>query len=173
MCRPPFTPPGRFLVLISVRGWVDPRATIVPKSNDVIGIRTHDLAACSIVLQPTTLLCAPFSFGNLEIIWCTLQRWILQNCYSILKMAVPQIRTLVAFFVLSINPCIVGPELVWQCKVSIWRIYCNSNNSCYALSVECKTTFAQLLHSFHEQNFLLLIMFAQQMFNPRCIALWH
>jgi hypothetical protein len=28
MCRPPFTP-GRFLVLISVRGGVDPRATVL------------------------------------------------------------------------------------------------------------------------------------------------
>jgi hypothetical protein len=28
MRRPPFTPPGRFLVLISVRGRVDPRAIV-------------------------------------------------------------------------------------------------------------------------------------------------
>jgi hypothetical protein len=27
-CRPPFIPPGRFLVLIYVRVWVDPRAIV-------------------------------------------------------------------------------------------------------------------------------------------------
>jgi hypothetical protein len=47
-------PPGRFLVLISIRGWVDPRATVwldglgkFNKSNYLIGNRTHDLPACS------------------------------------------------------------------------------------------------------------------------------
>jgi hypothetical protein len=46
-------PPGRFLVLISVIGWVDRRA--IKKFNDIVGNRTSDLPACGIVPQPTTL----------------------------------------------------------------------------------------------------------------------
>jgi hypothetical protein len=51
-------PSGRFLVLNSVRSWVDPRAILwleglgqLKKSNDLIGNRTSDLPACSIVPQ--------------------------------------------------------------------------------------------------------------------------
>jgi hypothetical protein len=61
-----FLPPRTFLVLIFVRGWVDPRITVRLKELGKLkgitssGIRTGDLPACSIVPQPTTLPHAPY-----------------------------------------------------------------------------------------------------------------
>jgi hypothetical protein len=60
-----FLPPGRFLVLISVRSWVYPKAMVQLeelgklKKSTSSRTRTGDLLACNIMPQPITLLRAP------------------------------------------------------------------------------------------------------------------
>jgi hypothetical protein len=90
-------PPGRFLVLISVRGWVDLRAhsaagriRSLEKSNDLFGNGTRNLTACSVVLQPSRRLLAdsycwllssflvPWGGGESE------STWYVGHCWPIL-----------------------------------------------------------------------------------------
>jgi hypothetical protein len=67
-------PPGRFLIIISVSGWVKPKTIVrleglgeLKKSNDLIGTRTRILPTCSIVPHPTTLSRAPPYQGGCHI----------------------------------------------------------------------------------------------------------
>jgi hypothetical protein len=64
-----FYPPGRFLILFSVRGSIDPMAIVrleglgQLKKFTSSGSRTGNLPACSIVPQPTILPRAPGDYG--------------------------------------------------------------------------------------------------------------
>jgi hypothetical protein len=73
-------PQGRFLVLIPIRGWVDPRAIVrLEGLGRLKNLMTSSgiepvtyLPACNIVPQQTTLPCAPIYYQTLHILsWWT------------------------------------------------------------------------------------------------------
>jgi hypothetical protein len=76
-----FLPPRRFLVLISVRGWVESRAIVrleglgKLKKSTSSRTRTGDLPACSLEPQPTTLPRAPKSLSACTGLINMFSRW--------------------------------------------------------------------------------------------------
>jgi hypothetical protein len=105
---------------------------------------------------------------------CMLQWWILQkNHCSTFRMAVPWSTTFLEFFSTFISPWIIEPELVWQCKSNILCIYCDPDNNCYLLSLECESTYLVRCCIISWREILLLITFVWHMFNLSCYVIWH
>jgi hypothetical protein len=86
--RPPFLPPGRFLVLISVKRLsrlqghsAAGRIRSNEKSKDLIGNRSRCFPASSIVSQPTTLPYAPVSRQDCdEIVFSGYYNEVSEHC---------------------------------------------------------------------------------------------
>jgi hypothetical protein len=72
-------PPGRFLVLISVRGRFDPRAIVrlegLNQLKNSMTSRELNLPACSIVPQPTKIPRAPYTYLTLGFITIANERY--------------------------------------------------------------------------------------------------
>jgi hypothetical protein len=86
---PPFHP--RFLIIIYVTSWVDPRVRAMldvhirsnEKFNDLIGNRTSNLPACSIIAQPRTLSRAStVSIGLHFFSMSPYKAWTRNSCYN-------------------------------------------------------------------------------------------
>jgi hypothetical protein len=86
-------PPGKFVVLISVRGSVDARAIVLPdilgkfekKKIPLIGTRARDLPVCSIYSASTTRL--PRAPEFMHQIFCPIiQQLIEYHCFSFMNL---------------------------------------------------------------------------------------
>jgi hypothetical protein len=104
---------GRFLVLISARGRVDPSAIVRVEGLDQLRNPwshlnpTRDLPACSIVHEPSTLSCVPILYCTkqcFQVYYCVIIcRYVAHLSVSILFCNHLGVRTKTLLFVLSSN----------------------------------------------------------------------
>jgi hypothetical protein len=135
-------PPRIFLVLIYVRGWFNPRAIVrlevlgqLKKSNVLMGTWTHDLPACSIAPQPTTLprvlrrvVCnAVYSWRhispeiNSEDFW--LQKVMEDTCFSHCTIKGWYDGRIISCYILPLQQWLMAPWVLGNfSSISVWRV---------------------------------------------------
>jgi hypothetical protein len=142
-------PPGRFLVLIFVRGWVDLKSIMrleglgkLRKSDDFTGNWTCDLPACSIVPQPTMLLhwCAVQYEINGDVMKCMWNKMVFNahsccinklkiktkfHCYiKLLKLSgsfvTPCVRLWTPGWLTILTTCLYDSDLQQKFHFQVW-----------------------------------------------------